>query len=492
MKYSAPTVELETPKVPQQQASAAASTVAPHELEKIPNSQPEPLAVEILSSSFEKVKPRAEEFAKSFYENLFAAHPEVKPLFSTTDIAKQEKKLLQSLVLVVENLRNTEVLGQVLSNLGTRHVGYGVIAKHYRPVGEAILITFEQYLQQDWTPEVKKAWEDAYRTITSIMLQGASTEFSPKIQTEAVILEQPRELKVENKESPQPQPSCGHIQSDGIIFEQTIERFKSQFSVKRWSENLKQIPEQLIDFFWVLPVWIIAVGSAVIVTILFVLIDENSLLGKTLGGAETISMVVALVLFIKEAPNRKKQLHYQAWSKVDAAHGVKVSYARIMALQDLNEDGVSLRGLDVPGGEFIDIKLPSCNLSAANLSQTDFSNANLSNANLDNADLSKAKLSGANLSHATLSFAKLSQANLCSANFNGANLICTDLSNTNMAGVNLKNASLSGANLNGAYLNGANLKGAKVSMDELSCALLDGAVMPDGSKYKPPEEKIVT
>jgi hypothetical protein len=31
---------------------------------------------------------------------------------------------------------------------------------------------------------------------------------------------------------------------------------------------------------------------------------------------------------------------------------------------------------------------------------------------------------------------------------------------------------------------GANLKGAKVSISELSGALIDGAIMPNGSKYK--------
>jgi hypothetical protein len=31
---------------------------------------------------------------------------------------------------------------------------------------------------------------------------------------------------------------------------------------------------------------------------------------------------------------------------------------------------------------------------------------------------------------------------------------------------------------------GANLKGAKVSISELSGALIDGAIMPNGSKHK--------
>ena len=59
--------------------------------------------------------------------------------------------------------------GDFSSDLGVRHVGYGAIAKHYGSVGDALLLTFEQYLQSDWTPQFKKAWLDAKRTITVII-----------------------------------------------------------------------------------------------------------------------------------------------------------------------------------------------------------------------------------------------------------------------------------------------------------------------------------
>jgi hypothetical protein len=48
------------------------------------------LQVELLESSFEKVKPQANEFVSSFYDNLFTDYPAAKPLFSHTNMAKQE------------------------------------------------------------------------------------------------------------------------------------------------------------------------------------------------------------------------------------------------------------------------------------------------------------------------------------------------------------------------------------------------------------------
>ena len=131
------------------------------------------LQVELLEQSFEAIKPQANEFVNSFYDNLFTANPEAKPLFATTDMAEQKKKLLGSLVLVVENLRKPDTLDSALRGLGARHVKYGALPEHYPLVGGALLTTFEQYLQEKWTTEVKQAWVDAYGAISEIMLDGA-------------------------------------------------------------------------------------------------------------------------------------------------------------------------------------------------------------------------------------------------------------------------------------------------------------------------------
>ena len=495
-------VKLETEIIPEKSVTVPAN----HQLESIPEKAPK-FAVDILESSFEKIKPRADEFAARFYENLFIAHPEFKPLFANIAIEKQQKKLINALVLVVENLRSPEALEPVLNALGGRHIGYGVIPKYYGPVGDALLMAFEQYLQEDWTPEVKLAWTDAYRAITGLMLKGAVVVSTAKVAPDEkkVTHNHPKESNTQllNESKPITPPTDEEkkplvpIQLDGEIIQKMLlkitdsyQQFQSQSFVQRLGEFLKGILEKFIDNFWTQPAWLVAAVSAVLFVIIYVNAEENSLLAEILEGADALSLVVALVLFIKEAPDRRKQFHYQAWSTIDAANGVKVSYARILALQDLNEDGVSLRGLDSPDAELIAINLSHANLSAANLTNTDLSNANLSHANLDNANLSQAKLAGANLSHAKLGFARLSQVNLSNANLSDANLICADLSNANMSGVNLKNASLSGANLNSAYLSGANLKGAKVSISDLSVALLEGAIMPDGSKYKSREDRV--
>ncbi|MEA5467076.1 globin family protein [Leptothoe sp. PORK10 BA2] len=138
-----------------------------------------PLNVERLEQSFELVKGRGDEFTAQFYANLFSDYPLVKPLFANTHMEEQGKKLFASLVLVVDALRQPEVLESAVKGLGTRHVKYGVLPEHYPMVGGALLKTFESVLGTDWTADEKQAWADAYGAVSQLMLEGA--DYLPEV-----------------------------------------------------------------------------------------------------------------------------------------------------------------------------------------------------------------------------------------------------------------------------------------------------------------------
>ncbi len=130
------------------------------------------LQIGVLEESFRAIRPRGDEFVEAFYNRLFTASPEVKPLFAGVDMAAQRKKLLGALVLVMQNLRHPATLGVALRELGSRHQGYGVTPEHYPMVGRALLETFAAFLEDQWIPEVDQAWTEAYETIVSLMLEG--------------------------------------------------------------------------------------------------------------------------------------------------------------------------------------------------------------------------------------------------------------------------------------------------------------------------------
>lgn len=159
------------------------------------------LNAQVLENTFKLVEPRADEFAASFYQTLFADCPAAQPLFANTDMEKQQKKLIVSLVYVVGNLRYPDNLTAKLKDLGAKHVTYGTMSDHYPIVGAALLKTLEAYIGSAWTPDVKQAWTDAYEAIASIMVEGAKEYEAAQSPAQATQPETSQALAYEPVES---------------------------------------------------------------------------------------------------------------------------------------------------------------------------------------------------------------------------------------------------------------------------------------------------
>ncbi len=139
------------------------------------------LPIELLDRSFELIRPRVEDFAASFYINLFHLHPQLKPFFAKTDMVEQRKMLVGALVLAINNIHKPEQIVTTLKRLGGRHLTYGVPLEYYRLFGESLFTTLGDYLGDDWTAEVEQAWFDAYQAITQLMLTGAQEKTEKKL-----------------------------------------------------------------------------------------------------------------------------------------------------------------------------------------------------------------------------------------------------------------------------------------------------------------------
>ncbi len=132
-----------------------------------------PQQIALVQGSFEQVAPIAATAAQLFYGRLFAIAPEVEPLFKTTDMDEQGRKLMGTLAVVVGGLSDLEALLPAVRGLAARHVAYGVAAGHYAPVGEALIWTLERGLGEAFTPETREAWGAAYARLSNVMIDEA-------------------------------------------------------------------------------------------------------------------------------------------------------------------------------------------------------------------------------------------------------------------------------------------------------------------------------
>ncbi|MHC5740059.1 adenylate/guanylate cyclase domain-containing protein [Nostoc sp.] len=136
--------------------------------------------VELVQSSFAKVKPIADKAAELFYNRLFELEPSFRALFKG-DMKEQERKLMATLALAVEGLRQPDKIIGPVQKLGRSHASYGVKAEYYDIVGEALLWTLAQGLGEDFTTPVRKAWEEAYTFLSEIMKEAAAEPELEKI-----------------------------------------------------------------------------------------------------------------------------------------------------------------------------------------------------------------------------------------------------------------------------------------------------------------------
>ena len=138
-----------------------------------------PEQVTMVQESFQKVVPIAGAAADLFYGRLFEIAPDVRPMFPE-DIKEQKKKLIAMLATAVTNLHQVEKIIPAVADLGRRHVAYGVTAKHYEPVGAALLWTLEKGLGDEFTPLLKEAWTETFLTVAGVMQNAAASATAPK------------------------------------------------------------------------------------------------------------------------------------------------------------------------------------------------------------------------------------------------------------------------------------------------------------------------
>ncbi|MEG4225413.1 adenylate/guanylate cyclase domain-containing protein [Microcoleus sp. N9_B2] len=129
--------------------------------------------VDLVQSSFAKIKPISEKAAELFYNRLFELEPSFRPLFKG-DMKEQERKLMATLAIAVEGLRHPDKIIGPVQKLGRSHAGFGVKAEYYDIVGEALLWALAQGLGEEFTTPVRKAWEEAYRFLSEIMKEAAA------------------------------------------------------------------------------------------------------------------------------------------------------------------------------------------------------------------------------------------------------------------------------------------------------------------------------
>lgn len=173
----------------------------------------------------------------------------------------------------------------------------------------------------------------------------------------------------------------------------------------------------------------------------------------------SLSVLVAVFFYFHDSGNRVKLRHYQAWQVINTAQGKGGSGGRIEALQELNQDGIPLVGVNVSGAF-----LQAIHLRNARLRRSDFSDADVRNSDFESSGLEDSNLRSGNFRQSNFQNASLAGAEMQDGDFQGA-----DFTRVELAGAAFDNADLRQASLKDVHWNdirsikGANLYGLRDS-----------------------------
>lgn len=134
--------------------------------------------VRLIAASFDEIWPHALEFAEDFYRRLFHADPKVEALFEPDRMARQYRKMISALDLVIGQAESGDFdaaitdISTYLRAMGARHARYGVEVEHFPKVGAALAATFAAHLGDRWTDAHQKSWQALYDVVADALIAG--------------------------------------------------------------------------------------------------------------------------------------------------------------------------------------------------------------------------------------------------------------------------------------------------------------------------------
>lgn len=134
-----------------------------------PNHAVSPHTILVVRTSWPAIARQADALTSRFYSTLFEIDPSAARLFQGVDMTAQRARLVQALTVVVRALDDVDRLLPPLVALGSRHAKYGVEPHHFDSVGRALIQALAETLGEEFTPEVRAAWGEAYGVIASVM-----------------------------------------------------------------------------------------------------------------------------------------------------------------------------------------------------------------------------------------------------------------------------------------------------------------------------------
>lgn len=129
--------------------------------------------VQIIKATVPVLEVHGVEITKTFYKNMFQAHPELLNIFNHTNQEKgrQQTALANTVYVAAVHIENLEAILPAVMLIAHKHRSLGILPEHYPIVGEHLLKAIKEVLGDAATDDIINAWAEAYGVIADVFIQ---------------------------------------------------------------------------------------------------------------------------------------------------------------------------------------------------------------------------------------------------------------------------------------------------------------------------------
>jgi methyl-accepting chemotaxis protein len=123
----------------------------------------------------------------TYWSSLFEKCPQAKVLFgfpididpNATEVLTSKRFIMHAayLIQMIDTALNMlgpdiELLTEIMTELGIKHVRYGVKPEMFPIMGDALIHTLETTLKDDFTDNIRDAWVETYKALSQDMIRA--------------------------------------------------------------------------------------------------------------------------------------------------------------------------------------------------------------------------------------------------------------------------------------------------------------------------------
>jgi hypothetical protein len=109
---------------------------------------------------------------RSSMSHINDKNPSSNPLFKI-----KSQLFVQMLSVVIDMLGPDLVpMEEMLTDLGAKHLDYGVLEGDYDIIGDALMMTLQGHLPEEWNDQLERSWRLVYNFMASTMKKGSQQE----------------------------------------------------------------------------------------------------------------------------------------------------------------------------------------------------------------------------------------------------------------------------------------------------------------------------